>query len=239
MLELSRLPHAVGTKIIADPPPERLDEAVDEGNIMTKLDIIISELKQLREKNDSQDKEIKRVEEIVKEQGKIIAAHQKFMEDLDAEKRSKDMIVLGLKEGGGENDDEKLLGLFVAIGVKAEEVKVESAERLGQLNEGEENENKIRPLKVTFEHKSMRSNVLRNSKNLKDQPEGSDLKRVFLKKDQHPEVRNEEKRLYEVFKAEKKKPQNADKEIVFNRKTRVVLVNNEEIDRFRLFSSFR
>ena len=30
LLELSRLPHAVGTKIIADPPPERLDEAVDE-----------------------------------------------------------------------------------------------------------------------------------------------------------------------------------------------------------------
>ena len=74
---------------------------------------------------------------------------------------------------------------------------------------------------------------------LKDQPEESKYRKVFLKRDQHPDVRNEEKRLYEVFKAEKKKPVNADKDVVFDRKTRVVTVNNEEVDRFKLFTSFR
>ena len=84
----------------------------------------------------------------------------------------------------------------------------------------------------------MRGKILKNSSKLKDQPEGSPYKKVFLKKDQHPDVRNEEKRLYEVFKAERNKPENGDKEVVFNRKLRIVTVNGDEIDRFKLFSGF-
>ena len=73
---------------------------------------------------------------------------------------------------------------------------------------------------------------------LKEQGEGSPYQKIFLKKDTHPEVRKEEKRLYEVFKTEKRKGENADKEVLFNRRTRVVTVNGEEVDRFKLFSSF-
>ena len=85
----------------------------------------------------------------------------------------------------------------------------------------------------------MRNSILKNSKNLKDQPEESQFKRVFLKRDQHPDIRNEEKRLYEVFKAEKNKPENADFDVVFDRRACVVTVNNEEVDSFKLFTSFR
>ena len=38
---------------------------------------------------------------------------------------------------------------------------------------------------------------------------------------------------------EKEKPENADMNVVFDRKTRVVTVNGQEIDRFKLFNSFR
>ena len=85
----------------------------------------------------------------------------------------------------------------------------------------------------------MRYEILKNSSKLKDQAEGSAYRKIFLKKDVHPDVRAEEKRLYEVFKAEKKKPENVNKDVVFNRKTRVVTVNAEEVDRFKLFSSFQ
>ena len=221
-----------------------LDETVDETNILTKLDVIIAELKELRQKNEDQALEVKRVDNKVIEHGKVLAAHQKFMEDLDAEKRAKHMIVLGLAEedGDGEREEgederEKFLGIVDAIGVQRNEVQIEYVERLGQRNEGQEQRNK--PLKITFGHSSMHNKVLKNSYKLKDQPEGSVYKKVFLKKDQHPDVRLEEKRLYEVFKAERNKPENGDKEVVFNRKTRVVTVNGEEIDRFKLFSSFR
>ena len=121
--------------------------------------------------------------------------------------------------------------------MRREVVKIDGVERLGQIDENQEN--RTRPLKITLENRYMRNNILKNSKNLKDQPEGSQYKKVFLKRDQHPDVRNEEKRLYEVFKAEKNKPENADKVVVFDRRTRVVTVNNEEVDRFKLFTSFR
>ena len=65
-----------------------LDEAVDENSIITKLDVIINQLKQMQEKNESQDKEIERLERIIKTQGQILSAHQKFMEGLDADKRA-------------------------------------------------------------------------------------------------------------------------------------------------------
>ena len=121
------------------------------------------------------------------------------------------------------------------IGVRREDIEIEYAERLGQRNDDQDH--RTRPLKVTFGHSSMRNKILRNSSKLKDQPEGSVYKKVFLKKDQHPYIRQGEKRQYDVFKAERNKPENADKEIVFNLRTRIVNINNEEIDRFKLFSS--
>ena len=213
-----------------------LDETMDENNIITKLDVIIDELKNMKEKNESQDNEIKRLEGVINDQTKIIAEHQRFMEDLDSQKREKHLIVLSLTEKNDEDDEEKFLAILDVIGVKRVDVAIESVERLGQINEEEVNRN--RPLKITLGKRSMRDNILKNSKILKDQPEGSEFKKVFLKRDQHPEVRKEEKRLYEVFKAEKKKPENAEKEVIFNRRSRIVTVNNEEVDRFKLFSSF-
>ena len=65
------------------------------------------------------------------------------------------------------------------------------------------------------------------------------MKKVFLKPDVHPEIRKEEKRLYEVFKAEKKNRDNEGMEIVYDRKKRTVTKNGEEVDRFQLFSSFQ
>ena len=149
----------------------------------------------------------------------------------------KHLIVLSLKEDENESDKDKFINILGAIRVKTEDVKIESMERLGQVDENQGN--RIRPLKVTLEQRSMRNIILKNSKNLKDQPEGSPYKKVFLKRDQHPDIRNEEKRLYEVFKAEKNKPENAEYDVVFDRRARVVTVNNEEVDRFRLFTSFR
>ena len=106
-------------------------------------------------------------------------------------------------------------------------------------NPDKNNLNKTRPLKVTFDKPSMRNEILKNAYKLKNQTENDPYHRVYLKRDSHPQVRNEEKRLYEVFKWEKEKPENADMNVVFDRKTRVVTVNGQEIDRFKLFNSFR
>ena len=64
-------------------------------------------------------------------------------------------------------------------------------------------------------------------KNLKDEDESSPYYKVYLKRDTHPEIRKEEKRLYEVFKAEKNKAENADMDVVLDRKKRVVTCNGD------------
>ena len=160
------------------------------------------------------------------------------MEDLDGEKRSKHIIVLGLKEERDVADLDKFNDIVNVVGLNpAVDIKVENIVRLGTRDENEQN--RIRPIKVTLETMQMRNDVLKKASKLKDQEEGSVYRKVFLKRDTHPDVRAEEKRLYEVFKAERDKPENAGKEVLFDRKARVVTVNKEEVDRFRLFTSFR
>ena len=73
-----------------------LDETMDENNIVTKLDVIINELKSMKEKDEAQDKEIKRLEKIINNQSKILLVHQRFVEDLDSDKQAQYLIVLGL-----------------------------------------------------------------------------------------------------------------------------------------------
>ena len=71
----------------------------------------------------------------------------------------------------------------------------------------------------------MRNQILKKASKRKDQEEGSVYRRIFLKRDTHPDVRAEEKRLYEVFKTERDKPENVGKEVIFDRKNRIVTVN--------------
>ena len=212
-----------------------LNESIMSDPVSDKLDRILEELANMKGKNESIEKEIKRIDKTVLDQNKILSAHQKFMEDLDSEKRAKHMIVLGVKEDQDKTDEEKFHDIVSVIGVNTNEIKVENIVRLGAITDDQPN--KTRPMKVSFEKNGMREKILKLSKNLKDQ--GGPYERIFLKKDTHPEVRKEEKRLYEVFKAEKNKGENADKEVAFDRKTRVVTVNGQEIDRFQLFSSFQ
>ena len=183
------------------------------------------------------DNEIARLEADVKEQGKIIEAQQRFLEDVDSERRSNHLIVLGLKENEEDDDKTTFLGIAQTIGVNQDELTIDKCTRLGKLDGNREE--RTRPLKVTFDKSFMRNEVLKNAYKLKDQNEGDPYHKVFLKRDTHPDVRKEEKRLYDIFKEEKNKPENVGKTVLFDRKTRVVTCNGEEIDRFKLFTSFR
>ena len=213
-----------------------LDESIEVSPIEQKLDEILNELKVVKERWEKADSEIKRIDKAVNDQSKILAAQQRFMETMDAEKRAKHLIVLGLKEDRDRDDLDKFKEIVTVIGSNQENIKVEKFERLGTRDENMPN--KTRPLKITLEKSQMRYEILKNSSKLRDQAEGSIYRKIFLKKDVHPDVRAEEKRLYEVFKSEREKPENAGKDVLFDRKERVVKVNGEEVDSFKLFSSF-
>ena len=206
-----------------------------DSNVIEKLDKILEELKDIKEKNLAYDNEVKRLKNVVDNQNKILTAHQRFMEEIDREKRANDLIVLGLPENE-EDDKANFAKVLTAININPANVDVVKFTRLGKREEG--NLTKNRPLKVSLEQKSKRWDILKNAKKLKDLDEGDPLKKVFLKPDVHPEIRKEEKRLYEVFKAEKANKDNTGIEVLYDRKKRIVTRNGEEVDSFRLFSSF-
>ena len=209
------------------------NETDDGETTLAKLDEILDEVRGIKDKFQKANEEIERLDKIVKDQTKILSAQQKFLEDNDFEKRGNDLIVLGAAE---ENDDNDCFNRIIdAIEVQRAEIRVRNIMRLVAIGEG--NNVRKRPIKITLESRKMRDTILKNAKKLKDLRAEDPLRKIFLKPDVHPEIRKEEKRLYDIFKSEKDKACNADLPVVFDRKKRVVTVNGEEIDKFRLFSS--
>ena len=123
------------------------------------------------------------------------------------------------------------------------EIEITEVKRLGTIREPDEGNEpeqvRKRPLMVEVGCKEMRNNVLKNARKLKEVDEHNWMRTVFIKADEHPEIRKEMKRLYDVFKEEKNKAENAPFDIKFDRKARKVTRNGQEIDSFRVLSLFQ
>lgn len=131
-----------------------LDESIENNPIEQKLDEILRELKSVNDEWEKCDAEIKRADQVVDNHSKIMSAQQRFLESMDAEKRAKHLIILGLKEDGEATDLEKFQDIITVIGLNPENIKVENIERLGTRDENEPN--RTRPIKITLEKSQMR-----------------------------------------------------------------------------------
>ena len=89
--------------------------------------------------------------------------------------------------------------------------------------------NRPRPLLVRVDSKPIRDKVLDKSQKLKDSQEP--YKKIYIKKDSHPEVRKEWKRLRDVEQTEKSK--HPGSEIRLDFKERVVYKDGVVIDKWR------
>ena len=129
-------------------------ESIENNPIEQKLDEILRELKSVNDEWEKCDAEIKRADQVVDNHSKILSAQQRFLESMDAEKRAKHLIILGLKEDGEATDLEKFQDIITVIGLNPENIKVENIERLGTRDENEPN--RTRPIKITLEKSQMR-----------------------------------------------------------------------------------
>ena len=89
-----------------------------------------------------------------------------------------------------------------------------------------------RPILVIMETKEAKDRVLDRAKHLKEA--GDDYKMIYIKKDQHPSVRAEWRRLHDVEKAEKERPENRGCEIRLDRRERKIYRDGEVIDGWNL-----
>ena len=146
---------------------EELIDAIldtDEEEISTgarqeeKLDLIVSELADLRHmitssENDSKAK-IKELTETIERQSEIILQHQLFLEQLDRQKRETNSVLLGVPEertalDGATTEETKIQRVWEAVGVRPD-VVVRSHQRLGRSAPGN---GRPRPLLIKVDSK--------------------------------------------------------------------------------------
>ena len=162
-----------------------------------------------------------------------IEHQQRFCESVDYELRKSSLIISGVsetnnitKEDGSElsTDIEKISHIFAKT--NNPEIQIKSIQRLGK-----ENDRNKRPIKVLLNDPADRQHILANSRQLKDA--GGALSKVFIKKDQHPAVYREIKRLRDTEKREKKKAENQGRNVEYDWKKRCVLVDGMIIDTYQ------
>ena len=163
-------------------------------------------------------------------QNEIIAKQQIFLERQDQKERECNLVILGVPEEhetleGATTDTEKLSKVWEAAGISCH---VKSARRIGTLDNS-----KRRPILAEVNSKTDRDSALSKGKDLKTH--SSEIyHKIYVKKDQHPSVRNEWKRLHTVFKTEKERPCNQGSSILFNFRERKVYKDGIIIDQWNM-----
>jgi hypothetical protein len=207
-------------------------QETEAADIKTLLNDILKEMKKFNEEKETVKRELTELRTDNRKLNEALMQQQRFLEVLDADRRANKVIVFGVPEGemvDGVNvmrtDDTKVAMILQKIGQHDE---VAGVRRLGK--KPEDQPDRIRPLEVTLKNAAKRQDILTNSKKLKD--EAQPYKDIGLRKDVHPAVRKEWKRLKEAEESEKARNENAGKTICIDYKKRVLMVDNIIIDRF-------
>ncbi len=176
-------------------------------------------------------KEVDQLKETVEKQKEILGQQQRFLELIDSRERERNLIITGLSEtealDGVNEDKEKCLKVLAAAGVTGE-IQC-TVKRLGQVRA-----NRQRPILMTVESRTQRDAILEKSKNLKNA--APIYRKIYVKKDTHPKVREEWNRLRRVEREEKARPENAGHAVLLDAKQRAVTRDGVVIDSWRHFS---
>lgn len=197
-----------------------------------QLTTIARELTELRQtitsSERSVDKRLAEMQEKIDKQAAIIMQQQLFLENIDRKERERNLVVLGVPDDhegldGATSDEAKLQKIWAVID---DSTVIRSHRRLGQHN------SRKRPILVVVESKDERDNVLGKTRKLKDQ--GAPYDKIYIKKDVHPAVRREWKRLHDAKKTETERPENQGCNIHLDTKERKLYRNGVEIDKWNL-----
>lgn len=204
--------------------------------ILDRLAELVAEVATLKQAVMSPDSAInKKVEELqqqVNTQSAIIAKQQRYLESLDRKERECNLIVMGVPEehealDGATTDQSKIVKVWEAARATCE---VKSVRRLGKAAAAGQGERR-RPILVTVESREERDATLAVAKHLKTA--GERYKRVFIKKDVHPSVREEWRRLKEAEKNERERPENVGCNISLNVRERKLYKDGVVIDEWK------
>ena len=235
LADLKLLPKAQIQKINKDDIIDIIIAAKESGDgslsrVEERLDALFHEMSALRQTvsnfEDSSKKKLQEMQAKLDKQADIIMAHQMFLENIDRKGREDHLIVFGVPEDqealdGATSDISKLDKIWTTI--ESDVIRV-SDKRLGKTAVT----GKKRPILVVVRSKDDRDKVLDQAKKLSDA--GNLYERIYVKKDQHPEVRKEWNRLREAEKRERLRPENQNATIRLDTKERKLYINDIVID---------
>lgn len=196
-----------------------------------KLNAVMTEVAELRRTLTSPESvlagKFEELHERVDKQAEIIAKQQRYLEMLDRKDREMNLVVLGLPDeyealDGATTDADKVNRVWDKMGVGDVQCQLR---RLGALPEGQR---RNRPLLLTIRDQETRLRVLAAAKHLKTS--GEKYSKIYVKKDVHPGVRKEWRRLREAEERERERPENVGSEIRLNTRERKLYRDDVVID---------
>ena len=85
---------------------------------------------------------------------------------------------------------------------------------------------------VTLENTDVKDKILSEAKKLKSA--GQLYKKIYIKRDVHPAVRREWKRLYDTLEVEKNKPENVGHSVTIDKRKRQIIRDGQVIDKWNV-----
>lgn len=215
LADLRKMPRHQLNKVNKEDIIESILSSQGDGEIgimalTDKLNAVINELAEIKRAFTSPDsvvnKKFAEVQVQLDRQSEIIAQQQRFLEKVDRRERENNIVILGVPDeqealDGAVTDQDKLRKVWEKVGV----TNVNGTHRrLGGNGDGG---NRRRPILLTIADGEQRKRVLENANRLKTS--GETYSRIYIKKDVHPSVRNEWRRLRNAEATEKERPENA------------------------------
>ena len=216
-----------GDLVDSDGGGGRRGPGLGDGGANGTLELILRKLRAMRDERDEDRTEVKKLRKECCELRTIVTQQQWFMEQLDSRDRECNLIITGVPEQeafeGAVNDLGKCRKILAAVGNEGVALEIS---RLGKAEEGRK-----RPILAKVANREVRDDILENTRALKDA--GPSYRRIYVKKNLHPAIRKDWKRLRDVVAAEKAKPVNQGCTITLDYKTRQVTRDGIMIDKWR------
>ena len=203
-------------------------------NIELQLQNLTQEMALMRQEANSREtinsNKIKAMEATINKQSEILTKQQMYLESVDRKKREKNLIILGVPENntnldGCSGDEAKITNIWEKIDETCTRI---SHKRLGKEDQDKIRDGKVRPILIVVDSKETRDTVLEKAKALSTK--GENYKKIYIKKDIHPEVRKEWDRLRAAETREKADPNNVGATIRLDTRERKLYRNDTVID---------
>lgn len=205
--------------------------------VSTQLTTLRKEIAELKSAITSSDgvvgtltKKVSDLQNRVEKQAETTGRQQRYLEALDRKERENNIVILGVPEhqeslDGATSDDAKVRKVLEVAGADG---GPRAVRRLGTSSGGQ----RRRPILVTLASRDERDTMLDKAKSLKTCEEP--YKNIYIKKDVHPSVREEWRRLREAEQREKERPENTGCNIRFSARERRLYKDGMVIDQWTL-----